>query len=99
MQDPATMTNNQIVKEYERHQNLQSKIAKAMIASGYGHLRPSDMRANPDVHPLARENLASMDRCRQLGIEADMRYGPGLIVMHHLTHSQGKAYRRIKPAS
>ena len=95
-QNPASMTNGKIVTEHARHSERQSEIAAAMINDGFGHLRPSDMRDDPDVHPLARENLALMDRCRALGIEADMRYGPGLIILEHLVTSQGKRYRRIK---
>lgn len=96
-QNPASMTNGKIVAEHARHSERQYEIATAMISDGSGHLRPSDMRADPDVHPLARENLALMDRCRALGIEADMRYGPGLIILEHLVTNQGKSYRRIKP--
>lgn len=92
--DPATMTNAQIVKHYTRCQERDVAIARQMIADGFGNLRPSDMRTNPDVHPLARESLSLMARCAELSHEANQRYGPGLIVIEHLL-SQGKTYRRV----
>ena len=88
------MTNAEIVKEHASNMEWQSDIARRMIDDGFGSLTPSKMREDPDCHPLAREALGSMDRCRALGIEADMRYGPGLIVIDHLVISQGKRYRR-----
>lgn len=95
--DPATMTNAQIVRESHKMADRSSTIAKTMIADGLGHIRPSDMRDNPNIHPLAREELAMMDRQRQLGIEASMRYGHGYVYIGQLLH-QGKSYRRIKAA-
>ena len=96
VRDPATMTNAQIVKEHARHMERQSEVATRMIDDGFGSLRPSDMRKDPDCHPLARETLASFDRCRALGIEANMRYGPGLVGVRDLVVSQGKGYRRVR---
>ncbi len=92
----GTRTNGQIVRAYEKAQARQSIINSKMITDGFGHLRPSDMRADPGVHPLAREMLSLFDDCRALGIEADLRYGPGLIVIEHLVTAQGAGYRRIK---
>lgn len=94
--DPSGMTNAQILGEHERCVARQGVIGQQMIDDGFGNLRPSDMRADPDVHPLAAEDLELMDRCRALHIEAEYRYGPGLVVMSHLVHAQGKSYRRIK---
>lgn len=91
--DPATMTNAQIVAEYERIEKRQSEICQQMINDGSGNVRPSDMRANPDIHPLAREVLANFDRNSSLFIEAGMRYGPDLVSIKWLADCK-KSYRR-----
>ena len=94
----STMSNAQLVKAYRKAETRQVDITMAMIADGCARLRPSGMRADPDVHPLAREYLALVEECCILGIEADLRYGPGLIVLDHLVTAHGARYRRIKDA-
>lgn len=93
LQEPATMTNAAIVAEYNRLMNRQLEIGDEMIKDGFGHLTPSMMRKNPNIHPLAAEHNSLCDRCMSLGIEADLRYGPGLFSVQGLL-SQGKTYRR-----
>lgn len=94
--DPATMSNREIVAEYDRTTLRKSKIVDELIEDGFHDLRPSDMRANPDVHPLAREDLELSDRRFELRAEADKRYGPGLMLMDQLVAGQGGSYRRVK---
>lgn len=94
MADPATMTNGAIGKEYSENCRQQSEINKKLIDDGYGSLRFSDMRKNPEVHPDVREYLALTDRAYLLGAEGDLRYGPGLFTMDQLIDAQGGRYRR-----
>ena len=91
----AEMSNREIVAEYRRRTQRQTGICDEMIADGAGHLTPSMMRDNPNVHPLAREDNMLRDRLRLLGVEADLRYGPGLFGIESLL-SQGGSYRRSK---
>lgn len=97
--DPGTMYNRELVKAYSRAQTRQSEINQEMINDGFGRLKLSEMRINPDVHPLAREFMALIDECYRLGLEADLRYGPGLILIEHLLDALGPNYRRIKGGS
>ena len=93
---PSVMLNKQIVAAYQKAAGRQSEINQTMIDDGFGSLKFSTMRDDPEVHPLAREYLALTDECYLLGREADLRYGPGLIVIEHLVTAQGPGYRRIK---
>ncbi len=92
----ASLSNKQLVAAYKKSEGRQSKINQKMIDDGFGSLKFSMMRADPEVHPLAREYLALTDECAALGREADLRYGPGLIVIAHLVTAQGPGYIRIK---
>lgn len=95
--DPATMTNAQIAREHERCIQRQGEISNAMVEAGLGHIRPSDERADPSIHPLVPEDLALMDRCRELRVEAELRYGPGLIHTGQIAEVRGaKGYRRVR---
>ncbi len=94
---PGTMTNTQLVGEHARLMKRQSAIGDHLIADGHGRLRPSDMRENPDVHPLVPEMLALFDRWADLHIEARLRYGPGPLPLDSLVAAQGGSYRRVKP--
>ncbi len=98
MTDYAVFTNHGLAVAHRRIQTRQSKIAEEMIAGGFGHLRPSDMRKNPDAHPLAREALELFDEARAIRVEADLRYGPCLPDIGHLVIAQGGGYRRVKPS-
>lgn len=92
----GTMSNKQLVGAYQKASKRQSEINQKMIDDGFGSLKFSTMRDDPEVHPLAREYVALTDECYLLGREADLRYGPGLIVIEHLITAQGPGYRRIK---
>ncbi len=93
---PSAMSNKQLVAAYKKAEGRQTEINQKMINEGFCSLKFSAMRADPEVHPLAREYLALTDECAALGYEADLRYGPGLIIIEHLVVAQGAGYRRIK---
>lgn len=96
--DPATMTNVQIARESDRILEREGEISKTLIEAGLGHIRPSDERADPDIHPIVPLHLALMDRQRALRIEAELRYGPGLITTSQLAMVKGsRGYRRVRP--
>ncbi len=94
MADPATMTNASIVKTYEANMARQYEINTALIEAGLGCMTGFDIRENPEAHPLIPEYLGLMDKARALSIEADLRYGPGLIGIENLVYVQGGRYRR-----
>lgn len=94
--DPGTMTNSQIVKEHNRCLDRELVIARQMVKDGFGHVRPSDMRENPDIHEDARETLALLDRRAALKSEAKYRYGPDLRFVDDLLRSGKKGYRRVE---
>ncbi len=76
--DPKSMSNSEIKNEYNKLREKSSKHADEMIKAGFGNIRPSDMRANPNKHPLFKKGLEIMDRMGDLRSEAEARYGPGL---------------------
>lgn len=96
MKDPAGMSNREILAEYHRMAIRKTRIMDELIKDGFGELKPSEMRANPDVHPLASEDLELSNRRFELRAEADRRYGRGLILMDALVTSQGGSHRRMK---
>ena len=97
MQEPATMTNGTILKEYERLLRRQSEIGDVLIAAGLGHTRPSDVRENPDLHPICPEYMEVLDRLYALRHEATRRTGHSSLAMSFLG-SQSKRYRRLRQA-
>lgn len=92
----AEMSNREIVAEYRQKAKRQTAICDEMIADGAGHLTPSMMRADPNVHPLAHEDNMLRDRLQLLLVEAGLRHGPGLFSVESLVASQGGSYRRSK---
>lgn len=96
MKTYCTMTNREIIEAYKKASTQKSDISKVMIADGQGRLRLSDMRASVDVHPLASEYVALTEEVTCIWVEASVRYGPGLLMMDHLTSVQGPNYKRIK---
>ncbi len=91
-----TMTNAQIVKAYERNGKRQTDLNDQFIKDGLGRMRLSEMRARPEMHRDIPEFLGLMDEAWALGIEAELRYGPGLIDVPQLVVAQGMRYRRKK---
>lgn len=83
-EDPTSMTNGMIVKEYEEIGSRESRINDELIKDGFGWVRPSDMRKLPSMHELIPDMLALADRKAALWREATHRYGPGLISISHL---------------
>ncbi len=92
----GTMSNQELTEVYKKISARQSEVANIMIADGQGRLRLSDMRSDAEVHPLAAEFVTLSDEARGIWHEAEARYGPGLIMVDHLTTALGPNYKRIK---
>ena len=78
------MTNKQLVKLYQRLRTADLKLTRVMIDEGFGHLRGSDMRADPTCHRLAPESNRLRSEMDVLDSEARRRYGPGFIYVGQL---------------
>ena len=96
MKTYCTMSNRELVDEYTKFLVRQKEIILDMVLDGQGRLKPSDMRSDKDVHPLASEFVTLTDEVRSIWDEADARYGPGLITLEHLVIAMGPHYRRVR---
>jgi len=92
----GTMSNQELVEAYKKISARQSEITNIMIADGQGRLRLSDMRSDAEVHSLAAEFVMLTDEIGGIWNEAEARYGPGLIMIDHLTTALGPHYKRIR---
>lgn len=72
------MTNNQLVKKYEKLQKQSSKLVDWFCSNNMGHLRSSDMRNIKEPCIKVVEYLKILDELSELKNEAERRYGPEL---------------------
>lgn len=78
VRDPATMTPGEINRELDSLAAASEALTTAMIATGRGSWRHSDIREyakTGDAMSLGYVTLC--DRERALHIEIELRYGPG----------------------
>lgn len=85
-----SLSNAELVRRYEKLGAKASRLGNRLIKAGYGSLKPSEMRALIDKVPFLAEYLPiyeylknSDERC-ELRIEAENRYGPGLLNVSQL---------------
>lgn len=84
-----TLTNTQLVRKHERLVKRMNKLTDKFINAGLGHLRPTDMRERPDCK-LSRQYIKLLDQCANIRIEAESRYGPGLMYVGQLLNVRRK---------
>lgn len=77
------LTKGQLVSRFELLQKRMSKLTDEFIESNLGHLRPSDMRLRPECK-LSCKYVKLLDEAQTLRIEAELRYGPGLLTVSQL---------------
>lgn len=77
LRDPAKMTNSEINKERDRLSKVSSQINSDFIQQGRGHETPNETVKKSD--PLSQRYIAVSNRHHELRVEAEKRYGPGLI--------------------
>lgn len=76
--DPATMTAAEINKERDKLAKASSEMTDKFIEMGRGHWRFTDqVDAAKKGDELSKQNVAISQRQRELGIEIELRYGPG----------------------
>ena len=78
------MTDKQLVNKYRALDRKISKMVDKLINSGYGTEQPSTLRKMENKPKIVQDYLALIDQSVNLRMEAERRYGPGLIVVDQL---------------
>lgn len=80
----STLCDRALVTRYRAVYVQLSKLSDLLVDMGYGDLKPSDMRALKEPPKTVVKYLRLIDEAAGLRLEAEFRYGPGLIRVEQL---------------
>lgn len=80
------LTDKSLVKRHEALELRISKLVSTLCDNGFGHLKHSELRQLANPPKFVTKYIQLVDESVSLRMEAELRYGPGLITVRQLIY-------------